>query len=462
MQTKLKIYRDIHDRGVVVTKRLTLDTLTPVQAYQVLVGNTQGFLLESIPGSYSFIGKICAPDVISIYGEEDPWARLPLAGSKLEFEQNGLPPFIGGYVGYLGYDMVRGIEVLPRPARSSGFSDALLGRVTTVVVFDHLNQSVSLIHAIPETGVSEERAFAVARSAFAEIEDRLSCNQPIAEVRMPGKCSIEAVSMEPSEFIDAVKQTKEYIHDGEIMQAVLSRRLELNSGCDPFDIYRRLRQINPSPYLFYIRIADVTLIGSSPEVMVKLKDDIVTSLPIAGTRPRGDSPEHDSELAADLLSDEKERAEHLMLLDLARNDVGRVSVPGSVKVVSREEVKYYSHVMHIVSCVEGKKRDDLTNIDVLKACFPAGTVSGAPKVRAMEIIDELEGMCRGPYAGAVGYLSFNGDVDTGIAIRTIFIRDKKIFVQAGAGIVWDSVPENELKEIDNKLKVLSTALGGMA
>jgi len=270
------------------------------------------------------------------------------------------------------------------------------------------------------------------------------------------------VSIEDHAFIDAVRQTKDYIHDGEIMQAVLSRRLELDTGCDPFDTYRRLRQINPSPYLFYLRIGDVTLIGSSPEVMVKLRGDAITLLPIAGTRPRGDSPKHDMELAADLLGDEKERSEHLMLLDLARNDVGRVSVPGSVHVITREEVKYYSHVMHIVSCVEGKKRDDLSNIDVLKASFPAGTVSGAPKVRAMEIIDELEGMCRGPYAGAVGYLSFNGDVDTGIAIRTIFIRDKKVYIQAGAGIVWDSQPENEMKEIDNKLKALSLAIGGMS
>ena len=462
MQTKLKIFRDIHDRGVVITKKLTSDTLTPVQAYQALVGGGQGFLLESIPGSYSFIGKCSPSDVICIHEEEDPWAKIPLEGSRLTFEQNGLPPFIGGYVGYLGYDMVRGIELLPRPQRPSGFPDTLLARVTTVVAFDHLNQSVSLLHTIPQSGISEEKAIAEARDAFTGIEEMLSNRDPLPAAQVPGKCSVKSVSIEDHAFIDAVGQAKDYIHDGEIMQAVLSRRLELDTGCDPFDTYRRLRQINPSPYLFYMHIGDVTLIGSSPEVMVKLSGDAITLLPIAGTRPRGDTAGEDMDLAADLLADEKERSEHLMLLDLARNDVGRVSVPGSVHVISREEVKYYSHVMHIVSCVEGKKRDDLSNIDVLKASFPAGTVSGAPKVRAMEIIDELEGMCRGPYAGAVGYLSFSGDIDTGIAIRTIFIRDKKVYIQAGAGIVWDSRPENEIKEIDNKLKALSLAIGGMS
>jgi anthranilate synthase component 1 len=244
------------------------------------------------------------------------------------------------------------------------------------------------------------------------------------------------------------------------MQVVLSRRVRLDLEGDPFDIYRRLRRINPSPYLFFIRIADVTLIGSSPEEMVRLQGETITTVPIAGTRPRGKNTSEDDYLVQDLLNDEKERAEHLMLLDLARNDLGRVCIPGTVKVVAREKVRLYSHVMHIVSCVEGLRREGVDAIDVLKACFPAGTVTGAPKVRAMEIIDELEGRCRGPYAGAVGYLSYNGNMDTGIIIRTIFSRNDKTYLQAGAGIVWDSVPERELKEIDNKLKALQTALGG--
>ncbi len=243
---------------------------------------------------------------------------------------------------------------------------------------------------------------------------------------------------------------------------MLSRRIKLDAPSDPFTTYRRLRQINPSPYLFYIKLAPITLIGSSPEDMVRLTGDTIATLPIAGTRPRGTNPEEDKRLAEELLKDEKERAEHLMLLDLARNDVGRVAKPATVQVVSSFEVRYYSHVMHIVSCVQGIKKDHLNGIDVLKACFPAGTVSGAPKVRAMEIIDELEGVCRGPYAGAVGYLSFNGNIDTGIAIRTIFMNGNDTYIQAGAGIVWDSKPDMEIKEIDNKLKALSVALGDVS
>ncbi len=458
----LQIFRDRDDRGVVVARRLACDTLTPVQAYWAVVGAGEGFLLESIPGSYSFIGKFSGDDIITILDEEDPWSRLPLKGSSLSFGRNGLPPFIGGYVGYLGYDMVRGIERLPRPAAPSGFPDAKLGRADTLVVFDHLKQRVSLVHTIPVAGVGDAEACRRAGEAFAPIEDSLAATPQLPPAAVPRECGVSDVSLSDEGFMDAVLRAKEYIREGDIIQTVLSRRLRLDASCDPFDTYRRLWHINPSPYLFYIHFHELTLVGSSPEVMVKLRGDTITSLPIAGTRPRGSSEEEDAELAADLLADEKERAEHLMLLDLARNDVGRVSKPGTVEVVSREVVKTYSHVMHIVSCVEGEKRDGLSNIDVLKACFPAGTVSGAPKVRAMEIIDELEGMCRGPYAGAVGYISFNGDVDTGIAIRTIFIRGDEFYVQAGAGIVWDSVPENELREIDNKLRVLSIALGGMA
>lgn len=457
----IQIFRDVKDRGVVIKKRLACDTLTPVQTYWAVVGEGQGFLLESIPGSYSFLGRFSEPKILTIHEQDDPWASMPLRGSNLSFEQNGLPPFIGGYVGYLGYDLVRGIERLPRPGIPSGFPDSKLGLVDTLMGFDHLKQSVSLIHTIPCPGISDEKASYLAQEAFSAIEDSLFSKPHMPVAEKPSRCTIKSASLDEKDFIDAVGKAKEYIRDGEIIQTVLSRRLKLDASCDPFDTYRRLRHINPSPYLFYINFEDVTLVGSSPEVMVKLRGDTITSLPIAGTRPRGKNEEEDGKLAADLLGDGKERAEHLMLLDLARNDVGRVSRPGTVKVTSREIVKMYSHVMHIVSCVEGEKRPELSNTDVLKACFPAGTVSGAPKVRAMEIIDELEGMCRGPYAGAVGYLSFNGDIDTGIAIRTIFIRDKQFYMQAGAGIVWDSVPENELKEIDSKLRVLSTALGGM-
>lgn len=456
------MFRDREDRGVVVRKRLACDTLTPVQTYFSLVGEGKGFLLESIPGSYSFIGRFSDDQMIAVCDHDNPWDRIPLNGCSLMFEQDGLPPFIGGYVGYLGYDLVRGIERLPRPGVPSGFPDALLGRVDSLVVFDHPKQEISLIHTIPEPGTGEGDAVMRAGRAFEAIEGLLFSGPPIKDPQNPPPCRIEGASLSEDEFLDAVKTARGYIRDGEIIQTVLSRRLRLDAACSPFDTYRRLRRINPSPYLFHINLGDTTLVGSSPEVMVRLRGDTITSLPIAGTRPRGKNEQEDRILAQDLMSDAKERAEHLMLLDLARNDVGRVSRPGTVRVTSREEVKRYSHVMHIVSCVEGRIRPGLTNLDVLKSCFPAGTVSGAPKVRAMEIIDELEGMCRGPYAGAVGYLSFNGDIDTGIAIRTIFIRGREYYIQAGAGIVWDSVPENELREIDTKLKALSAALGGMA
>jgi anthranilate synthase component I len=459
---QLRVFRDRKDRGVVVEKRLSCDTLTPVQAYRAVVGEGQGFLLESIPGSYSFLGRVSTGSILAMHEAADPWSLMPLKGSVLQFDREGLPPFIGGYVGYLGYDLVRGTEKLPRPGTPSGFPDTMLGYVDTLVVFDHLRQSLSLIHTIPGRYLSEEEVLRRARDAFASIEASLHSKPLMPAAAVPPRCRVKGASLDDRAFMDAVEKAKGYIREGDIFQTVLSRRLELDCSCDPFDTYRRLRHINPSPYLFYIHLADVTLVGSSPEVMVRLQGNTITSLPIAGTRPRGKSADEDDFLAEDLMNDEKERAEHLMLLDLARNDVGRVSKPGSVRIPVREIVKRYSHVMHIVSQVEGDRKPSLSNIDVLKACFPAGTVSGAPKVRAMEIIDELEGMCRGPYAGAVGYLSFSGDIDTGIAIRTIFIRDKSYYVQAGAGIVWDSVPENELREIDNKLKVLSTALGGMA
>ncbi|HPW68358.1 MAG TPA: chorismate-binding protein [Deltaproteobacteria bacterium] len=457
-----RVFRDRDDQGVVVRKRLTCDTLTPVQAYFSLVGQGKGFLLESIPGSYSFIGRFSDECMVAVHDQADPWSRIPLNGTWLTFEQGGLPPFIGGYVGYLGYDLVRGTERLPRPCAPSGFPDALLGRVDTLVVFDHPKQEVSLVHTILEPGTGEDDALRRAGRAFAAIEGLLFSRPCIKDIRNPPPCRIKDASLSEEEFLDAVRTARGYIREGEIIQTVLSRRLRLDAACSPFDTYRRLRRINPSPYLFHINLGDTTLVGSSPEVMVRLRGDTITSLPIAGTRPRGKSEQEDRMLARDLMNDAKERAEHLMLLDLARNDVGRVSRPGTVRVTSREEVRRYSHVMHIVSCVEGRIRPGLTNLDVLKSCFPAGTVSGAPKVRAMEIIDELEGICRGPYAGAVGYLSFNGDIDTGIAIRTIFIQDREYYVQAGAGIVWDSVPESELKEIDSKLMALSAALGGIA
>ncbi len=461
MPDQMKIFRDVNDNGVLVTQGMACDTVTPVGAYMALVGESQGFLLESVPVAYSFVGRFDEAGVIVVEeGKDNPWADAPVIDRPLSFNRAGLPPFIGGYVGYIGYDMVRGVEVLPRPKLGSGFPDALLGRVSTLLVFDHLKQDLRMLRAIPVPGISDRDALAVARESFREVEEALAAGRVPARAGMPVVGGIREVSLSDAEFTDAVLRAKEYLRRGDIMQVVLSRRARIELDGESFDIYRRLRRINPSPYLFYIRISDVTLIGSSPEEMVRLQGDTVTTVPIAGTRPRGTSEMEDDELAADLLADEKERAEHLMLLDLARNDLGRVCLPGSVRVVTREKVRFYSHVMHIVSCVEGDRKPGINAVDVLKACFPAGTVSGAPKVRAMEIIDELEGMCRGPYAGAAGYLSYNGTMDTGIVIRTIFSREDRTYLQAGAGIVWDSTPERELREIDNKLKALQSALGG--
>jgi len=463
MPEKVKIIRDVADQGVLVMQSMACDTLTPVGAYNALVGEDQGFLLESVPVAYSFVGRFDTDGIIEVKeGQEDPWASMPRIANPLSFDQSSLPPFIGGYVGYIGYDMVRGVERLPRPGIASGFPDALLGRVMTLLVFDHLRQDLKLLHVIPQPGLTDGEAASIAVERFGEIEDALYAGSISSRPEMPRIRRIKELSLSDSEFCDAVLKAKDYLHKGDIMQVVLSRRVQLDLEGEPFDIYRRLRRINPSPYLFFMKMADVTLIGSSPEEMVRLQGDTITTVPIAGTRPRGKSEVEDDYLMADLLGDEKERAEHLMLLDLARNDVGRVCVPGTVKVVTREKVRLYSHVMHIVSCVEGTRREDVDAIDVLKACFPAGTVSGAPKVRAMEIIDELEGRCRGPYAGAVGYISYNGNMDTGIIIRTIFSRGGRTYVQAGAGIVWDSTPERELKEIDNKLKALQQALGGIS
>ncbi|HPI91515.1 MAG TPA: anthranilate synthase component I family protein [Deltaproteobacteria bacterium] len=458
----MKIFRDVNDQGVLVMQSLACDTVTPVGAYMALVGESQGFLLESVPVAYSFVGRFDADGILSVdEGAVDPWSFIPAIPQPLHFNGAGLPPFIGGYVGYIGYDMVRGVETLPRPPIASGFPDALLGRVSTLLVFDHLKQDLKLLRAIHGPGIQERDAASIAGRDFREIEDRLFSGRIDARAQMPRIKGIQEVSLSDGEFTDAVLRAKEYLHRGDIMQVVLSRRVKIDLEGEPFDAYRRLRLINPSPYLFFIRIGEVTLIGSSPEEMVRLQGDTITTVPIAGTRPRGRSDTEDDELAADLLGDEKERAEHLMLLDLARNDLGRVCRPGSVRVAAREKVRLYSHVMHIVSCVEGDRLSGVTAADVLKACFPAGTVSGAPKVRAMEIIDELEGRCRGPYAGAVGYLSFNGNMDTGIMIRTIFSRAGETYLQAGAGIVWDSTPEREMQEIDNKLKALQAALGGI-
>lgn len=454
-----RIIRDTANRGSVVVREVGGNFPCALSAFVAVCGEDDGFLLESSPGRYTFLGRLTG--LVVQDDAEDQRNSLPLDAAPLKFECPDLPPFIGGWVGYLGYDLVRGMERLPRPAISSDFPDAVLGRAETVVVLDHEYRRVSLVHAVCTPGCTDRDLRQRAQVAFAPLETALAGLTPRQVLPPAGPCAVIAVSMDDDAFKESVIRAKDYLASGDIMQVVLSRRLEVECRDDPLDVYGRLRQINPSPYLFYLRLGDITLAGSSPEVMVRLTGDEITVMPIAGTRPRGRNRAEDERLAAELNADPKERAEHLMLLDLARNDVGRVAAPGSVRLTSREQVKLYSHVMHLVSEVRGRKHPESTTGDVVRACFPAGTLSGAPKVRAMEIIDELEGRCRGPYGGAVGYFGFDGNVDTGITIRTIVSRGHRTFIQAGAGIVWDSDPACELTETNHKLAALACALGGL-
>jgi anthranilate synthase component 1 len=336
--------------------------------------------------------------------------------------------------------------------------DAIFGLFNSVVKFDHLEQLLTVIHTvIVDKDQSLEEQYSEGKSKLNTVLAKL--NRP-PKVESNFQCDLRAIQEEGTreDFCASVKRAKEYIHDGDIFQVVLSRRMSIPYSGNPFPVYRALRIINPSPYLFYLNFGSVNLIGSSPEVLVRVQHRVVTVMPIAGTRKRGKTAEDDKRLEDELLSDEKETAEHVMLVDLGRNDVGRVSEYGSVHVPIFKRLKRFSHVMHLVSEVQGALRKETSSIDALRACFPAGTVSGAPKVRAMEIINELEPVRRGIYAGAVGYLGFDGALDTCIAIRTIIASKGKLFIQAGAGIVADSVPELEYKETENKAGALLSAI----
>jgi anthranilate synthase component 1 len=368
----------------------------------------------------------------------------------------GLPRFCGGLVGYFGYDVVRYIERRLAGGAASdrlGTPDILLLLSEELAVVDNLSGKLYLIvYADPDM----DDAYFAAKKRLKELLANLRkpVEIPVEERRKPG----EAISeFEERDFIVAVERAKQYIFDGDIMQVVLSQRTSQPYGASPLALYRALRSLNPSPYMFYYHFGDFHVVGASPEILVRLEGETVTVRPIAGTRPRGKTAAEDAALAADLLADPKERAEHLMLMDLGRNDVGRVAQIGTVAVTENMQIEHYSHVMHIVSNVDGKLKPGLKAMDVLRATFPAGTVSGAPKVRAMEIIDELEVSRRGIYAGAVGYLGFNGDMDLAIAIRTGIIKENRLHVQAGAGIVADSVPRNEWVETQNKAKALLRA-----
>ena len=462
-----------------VYREIFADLETPVSAYLKLA-ETPSFLFESMVGGekwarYSFIGTGVATNhtkIIKGVGG-DPFSELREELKRYRPVQvEGLPPFTGGLVGYFSYDVVREIERIPDKGRSGlGLPDYYFMLADTLVIFDNFAQKIKVVsNAYLEGNVSPEKAYNDACEKIDKIIERLK--QPAA-MQKKQKKQAKASQLKPAaqgsgfasnfetkeEFKDIVSKAKEYIRSGDIFQVVLSQRFGKEIDCDPFDIYRALRVINPSPYMYYLNTEEVTIVGSSPEILVRLESGKVVLRPIAGTRKRGQTEQEDKMLEADMKADPKECAEHIMLVDLGRNDVGRVAEVGSVRMTEElMGVERYSHVMHMVSNVEGSLRKDLDAIDVIKACFPAGTVSGAPKVRAMEIIEELEPSRRGPYAGSVGYFGFSGSMDMCITIRTILVKDGIAYVQAGAGIVADSDPENEYVETLNKAKGMMKAV----
>ena len=455
------------------------DLDTPLSLYVKLAHAPFTFLLESVVGGerfgrYSFIGLPARKRIrargTSIEVEDAGTVVERHEGDPLEFVQAflhryraapiaGLPRFCGGLAGMFGYDTVRHVErrlaetAPPAAADLADVPDILLLLTEELVVVDNLAGKISLIvYADP----SESDAFAAATARLAVLRRKL--REPVAIPFQTAAPLTQAESRFGADaFMDAVRRAKAYIAAGDVMQVVLSQRLSRPFTSSPLSLYRALRSLNPSPYMFYYDFGDFHVVGASPEILVRKEGATVTLRPIAGTRPRGATRDADEKLAQELLADPKEIAEHVMLVDLGRNDVGRVATTGTVNVTDRMVVERYSHVMHIVSNVEGTLRPGLTSIDVLRASFPAGTVSGAPKVRAMEIIDELEPSRRGAYAGAVGYVSFQDDMDTAIAIRTAVIRDGTLHVQAGAGIVHDSVPESEWQETQNKARAILRA-----
>jgi anthranilate synthase component 1 len=397
-----------------------------------------------------------AADPFSFMGAHLATYRVPPMGD--------LPPFVGGAVGYFGYDCVRHVEHLPSPPPDDlGLPDMAFLLTDIVVVFDHLQHTIALLTNIFRDQEPDlDQAYAAAVARLAEVKARLSEPLPAnargaRETTATGSGELTS-TFEPGRFLAAVERIREYILAGDAFQVVLSQRFELPAPVSGFSIYRGLRAVNPSPYMYYISFRDFEVVGSSPEPLVTVTGRHAETRPIAGTRPRGATPAEDGRLASEMLADEKERAEHLMLVDLGRNDLGRVCKAGTVRMESFMEVERYSHVMHMVSAVSGELEDEVGAMDALRAVFPAGTVSGAPKVRAMEIIDELEPVRRGPYAGAIGYLSYSGDLDSCIYIRTILVRRGRAYVQAGAGIVADSVPESEFRETQNKAGAMLRAI----
>ncbi len=469
-------------------REILADLETPVSAFSKIDHGPSAYLFESIEGGekwarYSFLGsgspiliqgkngqvrvekagKVLQEDSYSLLEGTNPLDRLRAIMLQYQPVQvPGLPRFVGGAVGYLGYDVIRCFEdIASVPKSDHGFPDFAFLITDTLLIFDNIAQTIKVVanaHIDPSKPSGMRKAYKDAITRIDTLIQRL--RRPLKK-KLPSRRRTAPVftsNMSPARFQKMVVRTKEYIRAGDIVQAVLSQRWETKIRTTPFQIYRALRLINPSPYMYYLRVGGIELVGSSPETLVRCEEGEVSVRPIAGTRKRGENEEKDQALAQELLQDAKERAEHVMLVDLGRNDVGRVSSTGTVRLTSLMEVERYSHVMHIVSQVYGNVADDKNSYDVMKACFPAGTVSGAPKIRAMEIIEELEPTRRGPYAGAVGYFSFSGNMDTCINIRTILIQGKKAYIQAGAGIVADSDPKFEYEETCNKAKAMMKAI----
>lgn len=491
-----------------VTHSFVSDLETPVSAFLKLGAPRRAFLLESAEqgqhlGRFSFLGVGARSlvtyadgrltvqengDVVTVE-HDDPFTavadlmrsyRPPASG-----EAAALPPLAGGLVGYFGYDLVRRLEPLPdAPPDDLGLPEMAFLLADTVLVFDHLKHTITIVANAFVDGHDADGPYAQAVQRIQDVRAKLAAPLPAgAAGRLPGAASISAPpagaadvdagaahadgrsparpvtsSMTREQYEEGVATIREYIHAGDAFQVVLSQRFSTPVDVSPFSVYRGVRAVNPSPYLYYIAFDDFALCGSSPEPLITVQDERVETRPIAGTRRRGSTPAEDRLLMDELRADEKERAEHLMLVDLGRNDLGRVCVPGSVHVDEFMEMELYSHVIHMVSSVSGQLAADRDATDALKAAFPAGTVSGAPKVRAMQIIDELETVKRGPYAGAIGYLSYGGDLDTCICIRTVVVKDGMAHVQAGAGIVADSVPAAEYTETRNKAAALLRAI----
>lgn len=462
-----------------VMREVLADLETPLSAYMKLANAPYTYLFESVQGGekwgrYSIIGLSCNTLIrvreknftveenskVTVHIEtDDPLAEIERFMQQFRVpELKGIPRFAGGLVGYFGYDTIQYIE--PRLANGKDdplqCPDILLMVSDRVVVFDNLSGKLFIIvHADPARG----NALAQAHAELDRITENLAGRiiEPPARSRRTVREEDFVSGFTRKKFEHAVDKIKHYIVEGDVMQVVLAQRLSIPFAAPPINLYRALRCLNPSPYMFYMHLDDFHIVGSSPEILVRVEDGIVTVRPIAGTRPRGKSEKDDQALEQDLLNDPKELAEHLMLIDLGRNDVGRVAETGSVTLTEKMIIERYSHVMHIVSNVTGKLKDGDTALDVLRATFPAGTVSGAPKIRAMEIINELEPVKRGVYAGAVGYLSWAGNMDTAIAIRTAVIKNDTLHIQAGAGIVADSVPRNEWEETMNKGRAIFRA-----